>query len=41
VLDGNERAIRFYEAAGWRADGRKVDTFQGAEVVELAYSKAL
>lgn len=41
VLDGNERAIRFYEAAGWRPDGRKVDSFQGAEVIELAYSKAL
>ncbi|MGH3995116.1 MAG: GNAT family N-acetyltransferase [Pseudonocardiaceae bacterium] len=41
VLEGNERAIRFYEIAGWRPAGRKVDTFQGAEVVELAYRKPL
>ena len=28
-------------AAGWMEDGRKVDDFQGAEVVELRYSKRL
>ena len=39
VLEGNERAERFYRAAGWEHDGRKVDEFQGAEVVELRYSK--
>jgi len=41
VLKGNERGQRFYRAAGWESDGRKVDTFQGAEVVELRYRKAL
>jgi ribosomal protein S18 acetylase RimI-like enzyme len=41
VLEGNERAERFYRAAGWEADGRKVDTFQGAEVPEIRYRKAL
>ena len=41
VLEGNERAERFYRAAGWALDGRKLDTFQGAEVVELRYRKAL
>jgi GNAT superfamily N-acetyltransferase len=41
VLDGNERAERFYRAAGWERDGRKVDEFQGAEVIELRYSKRL
>jgi len=41
VLDGNERAERFYRAAGWEADGRRTDTFQGAEVPEIRYSKTL
>jgi GNAT superfamily N-acetyltransferase len=41
VLEGNERGQRFYRAAGWERDGRKVDTFQGAEVTELRYRKAL
>ena len=41
VLDGNDRAIRFYEAAGWQRRDRKVDTFQGAEVVEIGYRKSL
>jgi ribosomal protein S18 acetylase RimI-like enzyme len=41
VLDGNERAIRFYEAAGWERSDRKVDTFLGAEVVEIGYRKSL
>ena len=41
VLAGNERAIRFYEAAGWEHDGRKLDEFQGATVTELGYRKAL
>ena len=38
---GNERGERFYRAAGWNSDGRKLDTFQGAEVAELRYRKAL
>ena len=41
VMEGNERGERFYRAAGWERDGRKLDTFQGAEVVELSYRKAL
>jgi GNAT superfamily N-acetyltransferase len=41
VLEGNERAERFYRAAGWQEDGRRVDTFQGAELPELRYFKAL
>lgn len=41
VLEGNERGERFYRAAGWEPDGRKLDTFQGAEVAELRYCKAL
>jgi GNAT superfamily N-acetyltransferase len=39
VLTGNDRAERFYRAAGWARDGEKQDTFQGAEVVELRYRK--
>jgi hypothetical protein len=42
VLEGNGRAERFYRAAGWRHDGgRKVEEFQGADVVELRYRKPL
>jgi GNAT superfamily N-acetyltransferase len=41
VMEGNERGERFYRAAGWEHDGRKVDAFQGAEVAELRYRKAL
>ena len=41
VLEGNERAERFYRAAGWELDGRKVDQFQGAAVSELRYRKRL
>jgi GNAT superfamily N-acetyltransferase len=42
VLEGNARAERFYRAAGWeRDDGRKVDEFQGATVIELRYRKRL
>jgi GNAT superfamily N-acetyltransferase len=41
VLEGNERGERFYRAAGWEPAGRKLDTFQGAEVAELRYCKAL
>jgi GNAT superfamily N-acetyltransferase len=42
VLEGNERAERFYRAAGWEHDGgRKTDDFQGAEVTELRYRKPL
>ena len=45
VLDGNERAERFYRSAGWQHDGEKEgekeDVFQGADVVELRYRKQL
>lgn len=41
VLEGNERGERFYRAAGWEQDGRKVDEFQGAAVTELRYRKRL
>ncbi len=41
VLEGNERGERFYRAAGWECDGRKLERFQGAEVAELRYRKAL
>lgn len=38
VLDGNARAIGFYEVAGWRADGvRKDDVLRGAPVTELRF----
>jgi len=38
---GNERAERFYDAAGWERDGEKVDDFQGATVTESRYRKQL
>jgi GNAT superfamily N-acetyltransferase len=41
VLEGNERGERFYRAAGWKPNGRKVDELQGVEVVELRYCKVL
>jgi GNAT superfamily N-acetyltransferase len=41
VLEGNERAERFYESAGWERDGEKVDDFQGATVTESRYRKRL
>jgi ribosomal protein S18 acetylase RimI-like enzyme len=41
VLEGNERAERFYRAAGWEHDGEKEDEFQGARVTELRYRKRL
>jgi len=41
VLEGNERAERFYRAAGWQRDGEKEDVFQGATVTELRYRKRL
>jgi GNAT superfamily N-acetyltransferase len=42
VLDDNPRARRFYEAAGWRADGgTKRDTFLETEIEEVRYRKAL
>ena len=38
VLGSNDRARRFYERAGWRADGgAKVETMEGAELHEVRY----
>jgi RimJ/RimL family protein N-acetyltransferase len=42
VLDGNTRAERFYEAAGWRADGeRRILEFVGQSIPEVRYVKQL
>jgi ribosomal protein S18 acetylase RimI-like enzyme len=41
VIEGNERGERFYRAAGWEADGSKVEAFQGATVTEARYRKRL
>ena len=41
VLEDNERGERFYRAAGWEQDGRRVDIFQGARRAELRYASAL
>jgi ribosomal protein S18 acetylase RimI-like enzyme len=42
VLDENPRARRFYEAAGWRADGRRRPIeFLGQTVPEVRYAKQL
>ncbi|RKT08349.1 L-amino acid N-acyltransferase YncA [Streptomyces sp. 3211.6] len=43
VLDGNERALRFYERAGYRADGRSQDDAydDGTVLTELRYRRGL
>lgn len=42
VLEGNDRAERFYRAAGWERDGgRKLDELQGVQVAEVRYRKPL
>ncbi len=42
VLEGNARARRFYEAAGWSADGaEKSETMPGASLHEVRYVKPL
>jgi GNAT superfamily N-acetyltransferase len=42
VLRDNDRARRFYEAAGWRPDGStKDDVVAGAPVTEVRYRRAL
>nr|WP_246101040.1 GNAT family N-acetyltransferase [Streptomyces cyaneus] len=42
VLEDNERARRFYEASGWRADGNAVeDTTGGASLNKLRYRHPL
>jgi GNAT superfamily N-acetyltransferase len=38
VLDANDRARRFYEAAGWEVDGaRRVEELYGAPIPEVRY----
>ena len=42
VLEGNARGRRFYEAAGWDADGQtKTAAIGGRELVEVRYRKQL
>jgi ribosomal protein S18 acetylase RimI-like enzyme len=42
VLAGNERAIRFYEADGWRRDGgERTATMAGVGVAEVRYRRTL
>ncbi len=42
VLDGNDRARRFYEAGGWSADGaNKVEDGSGFLIAEVRYRRAL
>jgi GNAT superfamily N-acetyltransferase len=42
VLDSNERARRFYAAAGWAPDGTvQEDTVAGALVTEVRYAREL
>jgi len=42
VLASNERARRFYEAAGWQPDGReRTESFGEADLLEVRYRKAL
>lgn len=42
VLEANERARQFYEAAGWRADGAvEVDTTGGRPLIKLRYQRQL
>ncbi|HEY5275248.1 MAG TPA: GNAT family N-acetyltransferase, partial [Coriobacteriia bacterium] len=42
VLEDNARGRRFYEAAGWDADGRtKTAVIGGRELVEVRYRKTL
>jgi len=42
VLEGNERARRFYEAAGWQTDGAtKTDYIGGQPISEVRYRRSL
>ena len=42
VLDGNARAQRFYESAGWTADGEsRTIEFVGRSLPEVRYAKQL
>ena len=42
VIELNEQARRFYDAAGWTTDGAtKTDTIGGVDVAEVRYSRSL
>jgi hypothetical protein len=42
VLDSNARALRFYQAGGWRADGAaKHDDSFGVPMTEVRYRRKL
>nr|WP_296072592.1 GNAT family N-acetyltransferase [uncultured Actinoplanes sp.] len=42
VLEGNERARRFYERGGWRPDGTtRTEAVNGEPVAQLRYSRSL
>lgn len=42
VIDGNERAQRFYERVGWSLDGaHTVDEYGGAQIPEVRYRTEL
>ena len=42
VLDGNDRAISFYERNGWHDSGAtKIDDFDGDELRERRFERAL
>ncbi|MEU7869970.1 class I SAM-dependent methyltransferase [Dactylosporangium sp. NPDC049140] len=42
VLASNERARRFYEAAGWHADGgSRIEDFAGVPIEELRYRRTV
>lgn len=42
VLEGNTRARRFYEVAGWRADGtEKTESMPGTSLHEIRYVRTL
>jgi ribosomal protein S18 acetylase RimI-like enzyme len=42
ALESNARSRRFYEAAGWRADGRqKTERWEGIDLVQVRYARRL
>lgn len=41
VLEGNERAIRFYERAGWYDDGARKSCFPSFESPAIRYRRPL
>jgi GNAT superfamily N-acetyltransferase len=42
VLEGNERARRFYQAGGWTSDGaQKLDESFGIPIIEVRYHRPL